>query len=173
MGEQATPTRKARVDDILTLAARIWEVDRADLLGKSRFAKHSRPRQAIMLIAREHGHSFPQIGKRLGRNDHTTVIHGCHNAKAVIRIEPDYAAKVDLLRQQVLEAEAFIAKPVARPEPIVFTPRPKPPQPKPRNVFQNDDKGFQWHGLEQAKHRKRDLAFIAALNAAGGHRRAA
>ena len=170
MGDETTPTRKARVDDILTLAARIWKVDRADLIGKSRFAIHSRPRQAVMLIAREHGHSFPQIGRRCGRNDHTTAIHGYRNAKEIARLDPDYAAKVDLLRQQALDAEAFIAKRVAPPEPIVFKPKPKP---KPRNVFQNDDKGFQWHSLEQAKHRKQDFAFIAALNAAGGHRRAA
>jgi hypothetical protein len=170
MGDNTTQPRRARVDDIITLAARIWKIDRADLLGKSRIQWHSRARQAVFLVSREHGHSFPQIGRRLNRKDHTTVIHGCRYAEAVARIDPAYRERVELLRQQALEAEAFIARPVKYiepPAPVVIA----KPKTKPRNVFANDDKGFQWHSLEQSKHRKQDIAFIAALNAAGGHAR--
>ncbi|KKC27458.1 hypothetical protein WP12_03325 [Sphingomonas sp. SRS2] len=46
--------------------------------------EHTRARWAIMWAARKSiGLSTPQIGRRLGGRDHTTVIHGLRRAEAL------------------------------------------------------------------------------------------
>jgi chromosomal replication initiation ATPase DnaA len=54
----------------------------------------ARPRHVFMWSARRacSGYSLPKIGKYLGGRDHTTVMHGCHNATKVMREDPTLRA---------------------------------------------------------------------------------
>lgn len=162
---------RARVDDIITLASRIWGVSREDIVSPSRFAKHTWPRFAIYCIAREHGHSFPKIGKRCGGRDHTTVLHGNAQAKNFAARYPDYAEKLAMLRRQALEAEAFLSEREVQVEmPLVFVPKvetPKPKPKKPRNVFVNADRMDQHSDLALARNMdQRNARFVERLLAA-------
>jgi chromosomal replication initiator protein len=63
--------------------------------GKSRCREVAWPRQALMLALRtERRMSYPEIGRRLGKRDHTTVLHGCREAEKRRVSDPDFAAIV-------------------------------------------------------------------------------
>lgn len=96
----------ARIADILQIASEIWDVHPRDLAGNDRFHFCVRPRQAVYLVAREQGLSFPQIGRRLGR-DHSTVLNGIGVCHKHMRADPNYAGKVEALRQRVAECKPW------------------------------------------------------------------
>ena len=143
----------ARIADIIALASRLSCVPVADLLGKSRLKLHTPTRFAICMVAREHGHSYPQIGKRINR-DHSTVIHAVDRAEYMFVRDPDFAVFVMDLRHLVKVTPPFVPgaplpKPVTRkpvhawlpvqpvviaePLPVIVT---RPVAKKPRNVFE-------------------------------------
>jgi len=116
----------ARVSDIIILASEIGLVDRALILGSSRHRRVVRIRQACMKIAREQGHSYPQIGRRMGR-DHSTIVHGVEKAENLAKDDARYAAFLKRLR-----AAAVTAKPCIADRITTALPAPKPvPEPEP------------------------------------------
>jgi hypothetical protein len=124
---------RARVADIITLASQMAAIDRKVLVGRSRFRRIVRVRQACMLLARENGHSFPTIGRMFDR-DHSTVVHGCEVAEDCVQRDPAYAAFVDRLRTSAANARPYIAERLSTP--VVVLPKPKPTRvkakPKPK-----------------------------------------
>lgn len=46
--------------------------------------------------------SLPQIGRDIGGRDHTTVLHGCREADAMMASDPDFKAKVHAAHMAVL-----------------------------------------------------------------------
>lgn len=50
------------------------------------------PRNILMLVLREHGLRFKQVALLVGRDDHTTAIHGVAKARKLIKQWPDLAA---------------------------------------------------------------------------------
>lgn len=121
---------RARVSDIVAIAADMSMMRPETITGRSRLQRVIRVRQACFLIAREHGWSYPEIGHRMNR-DHSTVIHGCDTAQVWAERDMDYAAMVDKLRTRAATAKPFamdrlmgsIGKPVPEPEPEI-TPAP-------------------------------------------------
>ena len=79
--------KRIKIEDIQRIVARQYNVSRSDLLSSRRTANVVRPRQVAMYLAKTLTlRSLPEIGRRFGGRDHTTVLH------AVRRIE---ALKVD------------------------------------------------------------------------------
>lgn len=169
METQQTPTRRARVDDIITLAARIWEIDRAAILSKSRIIKTVRVRQAVFMVAREHGHSYPHIGMRCGGRDHTTVIHGDRKSCDMVTRDADFAEKVGRLRRQAREAEAFINDRGCQLELMVPIPHPVPPTKptgvpkKARNIIDANDAGQTYEGYKFGYNPRAKPGFVDRL----------
>lgn len=61
-------------------------VTRAEIMGIRRALKLVAARQEAMYrMSRETSFSLPQIGKRLGGRDHTTVLHGIRRHEAVLQ----------------------------------------------------------------------------------------
>jgi chromosomal replication initiator protein len=74
--------KRVTVDDIMQTVSKYYNVRMADLLGPRRTRAIARPRQLAMYLAKTlTTRSLPEIGRRFGGRDHTTVIH------AVKRIE--------------------------------------------------------------------------------------
>ncbi|NBB15094.1 chromosomal replication initiator protein DnaA [Caulobacter sp. SLTY] len=74
--------KRVTVDDIQKAVAEHYSLRQADLLSERRNRAIARPRQAAMWLAKQlTTRSLPDIGRRFGGRDHTTVIH------AVRRIE--------------------------------------------------------------------------------------
>jgi chromosomal replication initiator protein len=46
--------------------------------------------------------STPEIGRRLGNRDHTTVLHGVRKITARIETDADFAAKIEQISKQVV-----------------------------------------------------------------------
>ena len=79
--------KRVTVDDIQKAVAEHYSLRQADLLSERRNRAIARPRQAAMWLAKQlTTRSLPDIGRRFGGRDHTTVIH------AVRRIEELKAA---------------------------------------------------------------------------------
>ena len=85
--------KRVTVDDIQKAAAEHFGLKQADLISACRTRAIARPRQAAMWLAKQlTTRSLPDIGRRFGGRDHTTVLH------AVRRIEELRAADTQLAR---------------------------------------------------------------------------
>jgi chromosomal replication initiator protein len=74
--------RKLTIDEIQRKVAEYYALKMADLLSARRAREVARPRQVAMYLAKKlTPRSLPEIGRRFGGRDHTTVMH------AVKRIE--------------------------------------------------------------------------------------
>lgn len=65
------------------------------------------PRQIAMYLVKEMTlRSLPDIGRRFGGRDHTTVIHAVRKIAALIKTDPILAAQVERIKGHVAEASA-------------------------------------------------------------------
>ena len=85
--------KRVTVDDIQKATAEHFGLKQADLISERRNRAIARPRQAAMWLAKQlTTRSLPDIGRRFGGRDHTTVLH------AVRRIEELKAGDAQLAR---------------------------------------------------------------------------
>ena len=58
------------------------------------------PRQVAMYLARQlTSRSLPDIGRRFGGRDHTTVLHACKRITTLCQNDPVFQQEVDFLRR--------------------------------------------------------------------------
>ncbi|MGN5375987.1 chromosomal replication initiator protein DnaA [Sphingomonas hankookensis] len=83
LGEMlAGPAKRVTIDDIQRAVSAHFEVKQLDLISARRAQVIARPRQVAMYLAKRlTTRSLPEIGRKFGNRDHSTVIH------AVRRIE--------------------------------------------------------------------------------------
>lgn len=75
----------APIKSIVRTCARHYGVTVAEIMGARRLFTHVRARQAAMYIARRvTKHSLPQIGRRMGGRDHSTVLHAVRKTEALL-----------------------------------------------------------------------------------------
>lgn len=68
--------RRIRIEDILKVVSRHFGVSRSDILSQRRHRSVVWPRQIGMYLAKQMTQrSLPEIGRRFGGRDHTTVLH--------------------------------------------------------------------------------------------------
>ncbi len=85
--------RRITVDEIQKVTAEHFGLKQSDLISQRRTRSVARPRQAAMWLAKKlTTRSLPDIGRRFGDRDHTTVLH------AVRRIEELRATDTQLAR---------------------------------------------------------------------------
>lgn len=89
---------KPTVRDIVRAASFVSGFTANEITGQRRFAPLVRIRQAVCLVAREQGYSYPQIARTMDR-DHTTIMHGCDRAEAFAERDPAYVAKISAIRR--------------------------------------------------------------------------
>jgi len=93
----AEPAR-VRIDDILQVIGRHYNVSRADLLSPRRARAIVRPRQVGMYLAKKlTSRSLPEIGRRFGGRDHSTVLHAVRKIEELMRLDDKLAREVQLL----------------------------------------------------------------------------
>lgn len=81
------------VEKIISACAKAWGVSAGDVMGRSRHKGVTAARKAAMLMTRDlFGLSYPEIGKRFGR-DHSTVMHYIKSANRKLKEEPTYARR--------------------------------------------------------------------------------
>ena len=68
--------RRIKIEDILRIVSRHYAVTRADIVSQRRHRSVVWPRQIGMYLAKQlTSRSLPEIGRRFGDRDHTTVLH--------------------------------------------------------------------------------------------------
>ena len=93
------------VDQVIEAVCRYYNVAAADLVSDSRKRAIVFPRHIAMYLSRtETDASLPQIGKRLGNRDHTTVLYGYEKIASLL--ESDAMARRDTLEIKASMYEA-------------------------------------------------------------------
>ncbi|MBB5220182.1 chromosomal replication initiator protein [Amaricoccus macauensis] len=96
--------RKVTIDEILRKVADHYTLRMSDLLSARRARQVARPRQVAMYLAKTlTSKSLPEIGRRFGGRDHTTVIHAVRKIEELRTTDAQIAEDVELLRR-MLEA---------------------------------------------------------------------
>ena len=96
--------KRVKIEDIQRVVARQYNVSRSDLLSSRRTANVVRPRQVAMYLAKTMTlRSLPEIGRRFGGRDHTTVLHAVRKIEALVGKDPALADEVDLLKRLLQE----------------------------------------------------------------------
>ncbi len=96
--------KRVKIEDIQRVVARQYSVSRADLLSSRRTANVVRPRQVAMYLAKTLTlRSLPEIGRRFGGRDHTTVLHAVRKIEGLIAKDNALANEVELLKRQLQE----------------------------------------------------------------------
>ena len=78
--------KRVKIEDIQKLVASHYSVTRADILSSRRTATVVKPRQIAMYLAKTLTlRSLPEIGRRFGGRDHTTVLHAVRKIEGLCR----------------------------------------------------------------------------------------
>jgi chromosomal replication initiator protein len=96
--------RRVKIEDIQRVVARQYNVSRSDLLSSRRTANVVRPRQVAMYLAKTLTlRSLPEIGRRFGGRDHTTVLHAVRKIEGLVGSDQALADEIELLKRQLQE----------------------------------------------------------------------
>jgi chromosomal replication initiator protein len=98
--------KRVKIEDIQKLVATHFNVSRADILSARRTASVVRPRQIAMYLAKVlTPRSLPEIGRRFGGRDHTTVLHAVRKITGLVLVtkEATLAEEIELLKRILLE----------------------------------------------------------------------
>jgi chromosomal replication initiator protein len=96
--------KRIKIEDIQRVVARQYNVSRSDLLSSRRTANVVRPRQVAMYLAKTLTlRSLPEIGRRFGGRDHTTVLHAVRKIEALVSKDVALSDEVELLKRQLQE----------------------------------------------------------------------
>ena len=96
--------KKITVEEILRKVSDHYNIRLSDLIGPKRLRTYARPRQMAMYLAKQMTQrSLPEIGRRIGGRDHTTVMHGVRKIEELRLKDSQIAEDLELLRR-ALEA---------------------------------------------------------------------
>ena len=89
--------RRIGVDEIMRTVASHFDITVSDMKGPRRTRAISEPRQIAMYLSRKHTkHSYPELGRRFGGKDHTTVLAACKKLGELVDIEDnDFARSIN------------------------------------------------------------------------------
>jgi chromosomal replication initiator protein len=96
--------KKVKIEEIQRIVARHYNVSRGDLLSSRRTANVVRPRQVAMYLAKTLTlRSLPEIGRRFGGRDHTTVLHAVRKIENLVGNDAALAEEIESLKRQLQE----------------------------------------------------------------------
>jgi chromosomal replication initiator protein len=90
------------VEDILGATAKVFGVTSSELVARDRRPTVAKARKVAIYLARElTGSSLPEIGRRLGGRDHSTILAAIRSLTSDIQADDELALTVDKLKQQL------------------------------------------------------------------------
>ncbi|MFM9857310.1 chromosomal replication initiator protein DnaA [Pseudoxanthobacter sp. M-2] len=94
--------RRVRIEDIQRVVARHYSIPKTDLVSARRTQAIVRPRQIAMYLAKVlTPRSLPEIGRRFGGRDHTTVLHAVRKIDELAKTDTRLADDIELLKRQI------------------------------------------------------------------------
>jgi chromosomal replication initiator protein len=96
--------KRVKIDEIQKLVANHYNVSRADILSARRTANVVRPRQIAMYLSKVlTPRSLPEIGRRFGGRDHTTVLHAVRKIEDLVTRDHGVAEVIELFKRILSE----------------------------------------------------------------------
>ncbi|MEX1141881.1 MAG: chromosomal replication initiator protein DnaA [Thermoleophilaceae bacterium] len=93
---------KPSVEDIVSATAALFGVDASDVVARDRRPTVARARKVAIYLARElTDKSLPEIGRRVGGRDHSTILAAVRSLAGDIERDVDLAQAVDKLKRQL------------------------------------------------------------------------
>ncbi|MDO4707536.1 MAG: chromosomal replication initiator protein DnaA [Porphyromonadaceae bacterium] len=90
------------MEGIQELVAAEYKIDKALLRSATRRSDIALPRQVVMYLTKTHtDHSYNVIAERLGRKNHTTVMHGVRTIKSKMKADKAFAEDIKRLEQRL------------------------------------------------------------------------
>lgn len=94
--------RKITVEEIQRKVSDHYNIRLSDMIGPKRVRTFARPRQVAMYLAKQlTSRSLPEIGRRFGGRDHTTVMHGVRKIEELMQKDSQIADDLELLRRSL------------------------------------------------------------------------
>jgi chromosomal replication initiator protein len=96
--------RKVTVEEIQRRVSEHYNIRLSEMIGPKRVRTYARPRQMAMYLAKHMtSRSLPEIGRRFGGRDHTTVMHGVKRITELKLTDSQIADDLELLRRALSE----------------------------------------------------------------------
>lgn len=90
------------IRDIQKAVCKLYDVKLVDMLSSRRTAIIVKPRQVAMFLSKTQTlHSLPQIGRRFGGRDHTTVLHAVRKIERLCPCDAVLAHDIAILTQTI------------------------------------------------------------------------
>ena len=94
--------RRVTIDEIQKKVAEHYNIKIADMHSARRSRSVARPRQVAMYLAKQlTARSLPEIGRKFGGRDHTTVMHAVRKIDELCSGDRSFAEDVELLRRML------------------------------------------------------------------------
>jgi chromosomal replication initiator protein len=94
--------RRVSIEEIQRKVADHYRIRFNEMTSQRRARNIARPRQVAMYLAKQlTSRSLPDIGKRFGDRDHTTVMHAVGRVTALMETDAAFAEDVELLRRML------------------------------------------------------------------------
>ncbi len=94
--------KRVRIEDIQRIVARHYNVSKTELLSNRRTRTIVKPRQVAMYLSKVlTPRSLPEIGRRFGGRDHTTVLHAVRKIEEQSGADTTLAQELELLRRLI------------------------------------------------------------------------
>jgi chromosomal replication initiator protein len=94
--------KRVTVDEIQKVVADYFKLKQADLLSERRTRAVARPRHVAMYLAKQlTTRSYPDIGRRFGGRDHTTVLHAVKRIEELKAAEPGLATDLEAITRKL------------------------------------------------------------------------
>lgn len=99
--------KRIRIEEIQRIVARHYNVSKQDLLSSRRTRTIVKPRQVAMYLAKMlTPRSLPEIGRRFGGRDHTTVLHAVRKIEDLVGADGKLAQELELLKRLINDQAA-------------------------------------------------------------------
>lgn len=96
------PKKMVSIEELVKIVADYYNISVESISDKTRRKEVVRPRQVTMYILREDFQvSFPTIGEKLGKRDHTTVIHSCDKIKNELKTDSALGQQIEQIRSML------------------------------------------------------------------------
>ena len=90
------------IDHVLKFVSKEMKVSERQIVGKGRTMEVALARQSAMYLSRElTGSSLINIGKHIGRRDHSTVIHACKAIEKKMAEDKEFRLKIDNMKSHI------------------------------------------------------------------------
>jgi hypothetical protein len=96
------PEARTTIADVTAAVCRYYGISEIEIKSKRRTKVVAHQRQVAMYLAKELTlKSLPEIGRRFGGRDHTTILHGVRRITGLLPHNPKLAAEIDEIKAVV------------------------------------------------------------------------